>query len=172
MLRVHLKLGNPPVADFQWESECFEPEQSIEFKDTSTSTFGNITAYHWKVYTSTGFDTASTPDIIHTFPQADNHVIELQVETSYGCSGSVSKVFGLRPTINPHIEGYITENFDNSPLSWRSATPPSLTTNSWVLGTPDDPSGINRPPANHLLVYQYPFIQCPQRTILGFKPML
>ena len=137
------EVGNSPVADFQWESECFAPEQSIQFKDASYSTFGNIIGYHWKVYTSTGYDTASTPDIIHTFSEPGNHVVELQVETSYGCSGSVSKVFGLRPTINPRLEGYVTETFDNNPLSWRSSTPATPTTNSWTLGTPQDPSGIN-----------------------------
>jgi hypothetical protein len=137
------EVGKSPVADFRWESECFQSEQPIEFKDASSSTFGNITAYHWKVYTSTGFDTASTPTISHTFPQAGNHVIELQVETSYGCSGIVSKVFGLRPTIEPHKE-VVMENFDNNPLSWRSATPSIPPVNSWVLGTPDDPDGINQ----------------------------
>jgi VCBS repeat-containing protein len=137
------EVGKSPVADFKWESECYEKDQPIEFRDASSSTFGNITAYHWKVYTTTGYDTASTPDITYTYSEAGNHVIELQVETSYGCSGVVSKVFGLRPTIVPHIDGFVTETFENNPLSWRSATLPSPTTNSWVLGTPGDTKGIN-----------------------------
>ncbi len=136
------EVGKSPVADFKWESECFVENQSIEFKDASFSTFGNITGYQWKVYTKTGYDTASTQDITHTFTEAGNHVIELQIETSYGCSGIVSKVFGLRPTISPRYDGLVAEDFENNPLSWRSATPPTPNVNSWELGTPDDSAGI------------------------------
>ena len=99
------ELGQTPDVNFTWESECFEPGQSIELKDQSLSNFGNITAYHWKIYTLTGYDSDSTKDITYTFPEADNYNIELQVETSYGCSATVLKVFDLRPTINPERTG-------------------------------------------------------------------
>ena len=46
------EVGNSPVADFEWKSECFEAGQSIEFNDVSTPGFGNITDYRWKIYTS------------------------------------------------------------------------------------------------------------------------
>jgi hypothetical protein len=136
------EIGKAPTADFKWESECYAETQAIQFTDASAANFGNITAYHWKVYTTTGFDTAATPVISYTFPQAGNHVVELQVETSNGCTGAVSKVFGLRPTITPHLEGVSEEKFDNNPLSWRSASAATPTTNSWELGTPDG-SAIN-----------------------------
>jgi mRNA-degrading endonuclease HigB of HigAB toxin-antitoxin module len=143
IVKSTFEVGSSPVADFHWKSECFESGQSIQFKGDTISTFGNITAYHWKIYTSTGFDSDSTPQISHTFPEYGNHVIELQVETSYGCSSSVTKVFDLRPTINPKTNGFITETFESAPLSWRSETPPTSLINSWTLGNPDDPSGIH-----------------------------
>jgi mRNA-degrading endonuclease HigB of HigAB toxin-antitoxin module len=139
----NFEVGKSPVSDFQWESECFEANQAIKFQSVSSSTFGNITAYHWKVFTSTGFDTASSAEISHAFPEPGNNRIELQVETSYGCSASVNKVFDLRPTIIPKANGFRTETFETAPLSWRSATSSTPKTNSWTLGNPRDLSGIH-----------------------------
>ena len=138
----NFEIGNAPDVDFKWESECFESGQSIEFKDASLSTFGNITSYNWKIYTLTGFDTASTKDFNYTFPEADNYNVELQVETSYGCSAIGSKVFGLKPTVNL-LGQAVNESFEESPKSWQSATlTPSA--NSWTLDTPDNNSMINK----------------------------
>jgi hypothetical protein len=129
------EVGNPPVADFSWETECFKAGQPIKFMNTSTSTFGNIIGSSWKIYTSTGYDTTSTRDMAYTFPYEGNHVVELQVSTSYGCSNSIPKVFALRPTKDLSKLDYF-ENFDLVPLDWQSGTSQSVTFNSWTIGDP------------------------------------
>ncbi len=129
------EIGNPPVADFMWESECFTPGQSITFSNTSTSTFGIISGSSWKVYTNTGYDTATAHDITYTFSQPGNHVIELQVQTSYGCTNLIAKVFGLRSKYALKEETF-QEDFETAPISWLSGTLESATPNSWTLGDP------------------------------------
>jgi VCBS repeat-containing protein len=135
------EVGNPPVADFSWETECFKAGQSIKFKNTSTPSFGIITGSSWRIYTNTGYDTATTRDIVYTFGETGNHIVELQVQTSYGCSNSVPKVFDLRPTdtlSHPYVEDFV-----NEPLRWQSSSSGSLPINSWMLGDPsNDFSGI------------------------------
>ena len=129
-------VGNSPVADFKWDTECFHTGQSINLINTSASTFGNITANNWKIYTSTGFESFTTKDVNHTFPEAGNHNIELQIETSYGCKDTKLETFSLRPTINLAEETF-EEDFELRPLSWRSGTAETPPVNSWML---DDPS--------------------------------
>ena len=136
-IESEFEVGKPPVADFIWQSECFTPGQSITFNNTSTSTFGIISGSSWKVYTNTGYDTASTQDITYTFPQSGNHVIELQVQTSYGCTNEVTKEFGLRPT-RPLKDETFQEDFETAPLSWLSGISEPDSPNSWMLGNPTE----------------------------------
>jgi hypothetical protein len=124
-----------PAADFKWESECYHAGQSIALTNTSSSTFGNITGYNWKVYTATGYESYSTRDITYTFPQPGNHIIELQIQTSIGCADTVNKVLDLRPIVDLSEQTY-SANFEDSPLSWRSGTSSEVTVNSWRLGDP------------------------------------
>jgi hypothetical protein len=130
-------IGNPPVANFIWESVCFHTGQSIDLKNTSVSTFGNLTdtSYFWKIYTPTGYDTYTTRDITRTFPQPDIYTLELQIETSYGCTDTIIRDFALRTTYILDDEAY-SESFESNPLSWRSGTAPDVTVNSWRLGIP------------------------------------
>ena len=131
------EIGNSPIANFKWESECFHAGQAIDLTNTSVPTFGNLTdtSYLWKIYTSTGFESYTTRNITHTFPQDGNYRIDLEIETSYGCQDTLTRTFGLRPTFNLAGETYF-ETFENSPVSWRSSTSPTVTVNSWKLGNP------------------------------------
>lgn len=150
-----ISIGKAPVADFKWESECYQAGQSISFINTSTSTFGNLTdtSFYWKVYSSTGYTSYTTRDITHTFPQAGNYDIELQLINTYGCRDKTeSVVFGLRPTISLAGENY-AENFETSPLSWRSGTSSTTTVNSWLLGDP--PKGFTEPSSGTKCWYTY-----------------
>gem|GEM_PF-3464797 len=130
-------IGKPPVADFKWESECYHAGQSITMTNTSVPNFGNLTdtSYYWKINTSTGFESYTTRDITHAFPRSGNHTIELQIETSYGCADTVTKVFGLRPTYELANNTFF-EDFEDSPVDWRSGTALTPTVNSWRLGDP------------------------------------
>jgi hypothetical protein len=130
------EVGNKPLADFNWESECYHQGQSISISDASSSSFGFINSYKYKIFTGTGYDSLITKDITYTFALPGNYNIELQISTSYGCKGSVTKSLGLRPVIALQEQNYF-EDFESIPLSWKSATSPLITVNSWVLGNPD-----------------------------------
>jgi len=138
-------IGNKPAANFSWATECFSTGKPISFNNTSTSAFGYLTdtSYFWKVYTSTGFESKTTKDIVYTFSQAGNHIMELQIENSYGCVDTIKKTFPLRPTIDASSDYY--ENFETQPISWRSGNSESVTVNSWQLGNPSEAFSLVSP---------------------------
>ncbi len=130
-------VGLAPVADFRWETECFQTGKAIKMTNTSASNFGNLTdtSYYWKIYTPTGFVPFETKNISHTFTQAGNQFIELQIQNTYGCADTTIKMFSLRPTYALKDLAY-SEDFADSPLEWQSGTSSTLTVNSWRLGNP------------------------------------
>jgi hypothetical protein len=130
-------IGDPPLADFSWGTECFHTGQATTLSDKSISTFGNITGYTWKFYTATGYETYTTHDVTHIFPQAGNHSIDLVIQTSYGCADTASKVFGLKPIFKLADNDYY-EDFADNPIDWQSGTSPTVTINSWRLGSPSN----------------------------------
>jgi hypothetical protein len=137
----------PPLVDFQWESECYMPGQSIKFNNTSTTSFGTITASSWKIYNNSGYDTATTHDIVYSFQESGSHNIELQIRTSYGCTGKIIRPFVLKPYIHLADLPY-SEDFESATQNWQSRASTSLAANSWMLGDPsNDFSGAS--PGNH-----------------------
>ncbi len=131
-------IGESPLADFTWDTECYhQPGQVTTLNSTSTSNFGNITGYNWKIYKTNGYDSYTTPYVMYTFPLQGNYRVELQIQTSYGCLDNIEKEFSLRPTIDLSEENY-TEDFELQPMSWRSGKAKSPPANSWMLGDPED----------------------------------
>ncbi len=92
------EIGEAPVADFKWESECFEPGQSIGLKNASSSTFGNINGFLWTIQAEGRTDTLTTENIEYTFPDEGRYDISLTVKTTYGCVDDVSKTIGVKFT--------------------------------------------------------------------------
>ncbi len=92
------EIGEAPVADFRWESECFDPGQSIALKNTSISTFGNINGFLWTIRTEGQTDTLTTEDIEYTFPDEGRYDVSLTVKTSYGCADDISKTIAIKFT--------------------------------------------------------------------------
>jgi hypothetical protein len=129
------EVGNKPVVDFNWDSECYHQGKTISIRDSSSSSFGFINSYKYKIYTGTGYDSLMTKDISYTFAQPGNYNIELQIGTSYGCAASVTKSLGLRSVIALQQQSYF-EDFESMPQGWKSATSVLLTVNSWLLGNP------------------------------------
>jgi len=129
-------IRNSPKADFQWETECFEPGQTIKFHNTSVSTLGDITSSVWKIHTASGIDSINSHELEYTFGSVGNHKIELQIQTSYGCTGDIAKVYGLKPIIELADKTYF-ESYDNPSLNnWQSYSSVSSTVNNWTLGDP------------------------------------
>ncbi|MBN2481446.1 MAG: cadherin-like domain-containing protein [Bacteroidales bacterium] len=131
----NLIIGTKPEANFSWETECFQAGQAIDLKDKSVSNEGVITSYKWLFYQGSGYDSLMTKDVSYTFSQPGNYLIELQIETSNGCTDTVENVFGLRPTIQLAGQTYF-EDFEDSPVSWRSGPSQQVKVNSWTLGSP------------------------------------
>lgn len=130
----NLDIGNKPVANFAWATECYQQGQSISFTNISVSPYGAFTdtSYFWKIYGASSFISKTTRNITHAFEQAGNQTIELQIENSYGCADTIVKIFPLRPTIDL-MDDY-SESFEGPALGWKSGN--SETVNSWQLGTP------------------------------------
>jgi len=63
-------VGNSPVADFKWETECYQAGQSVTLTNKSLYASGSITGYNWKIYKTTGYDAVFTRDVMYTFPNA------------------------------------------------------------------------------------------------------
>ncbi|HLO58356.1 MAG TPA: tandem-95 repeat protein [Bacteroidales bacterium] len=129
-------LGVPPLAAFNWATECYHEGQSINFINKSTSSFGflNDTSYFWQVKTNSGFDADSNKNITYTFPQAGIYQISLKVKNTYGCTDTSIQSLNLRQTYQLSNLGYF-ENFDNNPIEWESGKK-TYPVNSWKLGTP------------------------------------
>ena len=137
-VQSQFEIGSSPVADFIWNNTCFHAGQPITFTNTSNADYGFITGYYWKIFTPGGTENYTTQEVIHTFSQTGNYRIDLMVETSYGCTDTATRELSLRPVIQL-AEPYF-EDFEDSPLSWRSSTSSQLTVNSWKLGSPSQDS--------------------------------
>lgn len=131
-------IGVPPLADFKWATECYQAGQSIAFTNTSSSSFGFLTdtSYLWKVYNNTGFTSDTTLNIEHSYPEPGNYRIDLEIENTYGCADTASRIFALRTTWDLHEQGTYYENFETRPIGWQSGTSAAVTVNSWELGAP------------------------------------
>jgi hypothetical protein len=140
--------GDVPVADFNWESECFHANIPIQFTNTSTSNEGNISSTEWKFYQdetySLSFD--ENPEI--TYPKYGDYDVELAVKTEYGCADTILKTLHLRRTMIVE-EGY-SEDFEQGVSGWFPDYTNNSTfyTNSWTFGEPGGEfsgaaSGIN-----------------------------
>ncbi len=137
--QAEFDIGPAPVANFTWATECYHEGQYIEFKNSSSSSFGYLTdtSYFWNIKnliigSNYVYHTDSTRDIEYSFPRDGKYEIGLRIVNSYGCSDTAVKVLNLRPT-HKLTERY-TENFALHPLSWQSSGATAV--NSWKLGNP------------------------------------
>jgi hypothetical protein len=147
-------VGSAPLADFRWENECFHAGQAIRLTNLSVSNFGNLTdtSFLWKISTATGYDTYTTEHVTYTFAHAGSHALELQIENTYGCTDTLTRILNLRPTISLAEENYF-ENFDSNPVAWQSGAATVPNVNSWRLGDP--PKGFSAPASGTHCWYTY-----------------
>jgi hypothetical protein len=146
------EIGEAPVANFTWESECFDPGGSILIKDASNSTFGNVNGFLWTITGEGRTDTLTTENIDYTFPDEGSYGISLFIKTSYGCADKVSKTIGLSSPIKLADHPF-REDFEDSSLFWHAGNPPSKPVNSWVLS--DSSKGFTHAKSGHLFWHTY-----------------
>jgi hypothetical protein len=131
-VRKTFEIGEAPVADFNWESECFDPGQSILLKNASGSTFGNVNGFLWTIRNEGRTDSLTTENIEYTFPDEGRYTISLSIKTSYGCADKISKTIGLSSPIK--LAGHpFLEDFEDSSLYWQAGNTASKPANSWAL---------------------------------------
>jgi hypothetical protein len=146
------EIGESPVADFNWESECYEPGQSIAIRNASVSTFGNINGFLWTINAAGRTDTLNTENIDYTFPEEGRYVIRLSVTTTNGCTDDVSKTIGLSTTIALAGHTYF-EDFEDSSFYWHAGNSSSKPVNSWELS--DSAKGFTHAKSGHLFWHTY-----------------
>lgn len=161
-VRKTFEIGEAPVADFKWESECFTPGQSIEFKNTSGSNFGNINGFMWTILTPGRSDTLTSENIEYTFPEEGEYTVSLVVHTSNGCTDPVTKTFGLSSPIKLAGQSFY-EDFEDSSLTWHAANLASIPVNSWVLA--DTSEGFMHTNSGRLFWHTYvPSVTAPREV--------
>ena len=154
------QIGAPPVADFHWDTECFEPGQTIAFKNSSSSTFGNVTGFVWTVNTDSLIDTLKTENIEYAFPDEGEYDVSLTVNTSNGCTDEVTRKIGLSTPIKLLGQTYL-EDFEDSAIYWHASNLASKPVNSWSLS--DTTKGFPHTTSGHLFWHTYiPYVVAPE----------
>lgn len=133
-------IGNMPVADFTWNTDCDRGENGTVFFNTSISLSSPLIGAKFifkddgglvlgDIVLETQLDSAT-----YVFDAPEDYLVELLVESSLGCTDTIEKEITIKEIFTPPITGY-NEGFDMSQGLW---TPESADgVSSWVWDTPD-----------------------------------
>ncbi len=127
---VTIDLGVKPIADFYWKNECYHPNDSIMFIDTTISS-SLIIGQSWNFFDGKAPITIENPK----YPQRTTGYIpvEYTVKTSYpGCDDKIFKNVYIRPTFKLTEDDYF-ENFETGKGGW---VKDYESVNSWTFGKP------------------------------------
>ena len=133
-------LGNRPVADFTWSSDCYREDAGIDFMNRSVSESNPFDTLVWRFRTaagvligevgySTGSDTLN-----YQFPELANYEVELYAMNAVGCADSVKQEIRLRETLQLQAPEYL-ETFDMNDGKWTVESDDQVT--SWTWEVPD-----------------------------------
>jgi len=127
-----INLGVKPEADFYWMRECYYPNDSIMFFDTTFST-SPIISQRWNIVGNEPFSTR----LNSKYPKDTTGYLEVQyiVNTSYeNCSDTVTKSIYIRPAVALTVDNPYDQKFEAGKGGWVKA---QNTGNSWLFGKPD-----------------------------------
>jgi hypothetical protein len=131
-VRKNFEVGDPPTADFQWATECFEQDEPTRFINLSSTRFGALDGFSWTITTQDTMAVMDTKDIAYSFKDEGTYTISLKVKTASGCVDSVQKEMVLtRPVMITGMK--YTEDFENITTAWHVQSDPGLPTKSWTL---------------------------------------
>lgn len=141
-------IGNMPIGDFTWESDCSTDETGTRFINKTVSEFTPLESSLWVFKNSQGTELGT----IDADPPADpvnfyleeigTYTVELYAINSSGCSDTVIKEITLHPTVIPGIAGY-DESFNTSQGLWSVQSDNQLS--SWVWDVPDFTDHVPEP---------------------------
>ena len=129
-------IGFKPVTDFYWKNECYHPNDSIMFFDSTSST-ATILSRTWKFGALPVVKTAAG-DVYKNikFVKSDSGYLSVKyiVRTSYtNCNDSITKLIYIRPTIPITTADYI-QNFETGKVGW---VKDYESLNNWSFGKPN-----------------------------------
>jgi len=131
-------LPDNPVADFSWNTDCYEKGTKTSFFSLSESEFSQIDSLQWTFKTASdlvlGVITSSDPEeqAEFAFSSRDQYGVQLQVWDEVGCSDLSNKDLSLKPLVRIPANGYF-EGFDRGAGQWV----PGGDASTWTLGIPD-----------------------------------
>ncbi|UCH13477.1 MAG: T9SS type A sorting domain-containing protein [Bacteroidales bacterium] len=139
----YIDFGDVPVADFNWESECYLSGIPIRFTNNSTSDQGSISSNEWKFYNNGAYSLSYDENPEITYTNHGDYNVELIVETDYQCVDTVIKTLHLRRTIVAEYEYF--EDFEEGVSGWYPdyISNSEFNTNSWTFGEPDPEGGFS-----------------------------
>ncbi len=157
-----IHLGNKPTANFAWEKECTNRNESLHINNT-TSSEDEIESYSWTILNPSGTSQKfSTNDITNLFEWDKKYKISLVINTIYGCKDSISKYLYPGPAYSLKDSSY-TEDFEKITSSWNIE---EISNNNWSWQIPS--GGINTAHSgNKAIITKYGFPKVPQQFILS-----
>jgi hypothetical protein len=126
-------IGFKPVTDFYWKNECYHPNDSIMFFDSTSSTAA-ILSRTWKFGISPVVVINDVKNPKYLKKDTGYLSVKYIVRTSYSnCNDSLTKLIYIRPTISLTTADYF-QNFENGKGGW---VKDYETRNSWSFGKPN-----------------------------------
>lgn len=127
------QLGEKPVADFNWDRECFVIGNTTNFNNMSTGK-DNISMNKWSIQNDNKvIKEASSSNLSYNIPALGIYGIKLKISTDGGCQDSITKILMVKPTYYLQDSSY-ADNFEKVIPSWNIA---QKTKNNWYWGQPD-----------------------------------
>ncbi len=130
VLDTNIVFTGSPVADFDWNNECFGADSTYFFSLVDTTIY-SIEEYIWNFGDNT---TTSVENPAHQYDSVSNYNVSLVVETVNGCSDTVEQTIFIRPFVSSYP---YMQNFEAGTGGWEDETD---NISSWAFG---EPNGIN-----------------------------
>lgn len=83
---ITIEVGSIPQANFNTTLAC--AEELVYLNDLSIDQFGTISSWFWNLGDG---NTSTTQNPTHTYTQAGNYIVSLQVQNAQGCSNTIAK---------------------------------------------------------------------------------
>jgi hypothetical protein len=135
---LEIEIGGELIAGFDWETECFQPGESILLSNRTLSPFGLLDegSFHWTIRGQNDTLTFTSTNPEPVFNEPGIYSIKLEAKNSYGCRDELEKSFSLNAVI-PLADNNYFENFENLP-AWHAENDATYPVNSWKLGSSGD----------------------------------
>jgi hypothetical protein len=130
---IRINLGYYPQADFNWNTECLQPDQPVYFSNKSTTEIGILEKFEWQIELADTLEIHNSENISFTFPEPGTYNINFITGSNYGCFDTATIPFSLRPVIQIADDPYF-EDFETGKNGWGVSLSSEEEWNSWVFG--------------------------------------